>query len=44
MGVICSLLLKIPVGLRGTCIASGMGWYSLAGAAISELGGQSPGG
>lgn len=37
-GIICSLLLKIPVG-QGTAIASGMGWYSLAGAAISELGG-----
>ena len=33
-----SMLLKIPVG-QGTAIASGMGWYSLAGAAISELGG-----
>ena len=27
-GIICSLLLKIPVG-QGTAIASGMGWYSL---------------
>ena len=37
-GILCSLLLKIPVG-QGAAIASGMGWYSLAGAAISELGG-----
>ena len=37
-GILCSLLTRIPIG-QGAAIASGMGWYSLAGAAISELGG-----
>ncbi len=37
-GVLCSLILKMPVSY-GTAIASGMGWYSLAGATISKLGG-----
>ena len=37
-GIICSLLLKIPVG-QGTAIASGMGWYSLAGVTIGNLAG-----
>lgn len=35
-GVICALLLDIPVGY-GTAITSGMGWYSLAGVTISAM-------
>ena len=35
-GVVCSLLLNIPIGY-GTAIASGLGWYSLAGVTISNL-------
>lgn len=35
-GVICSLILNIPIGY-GTAIASGLGWYSLAGVTISNL-------
>ena len=37
-GVLCSFLLKMP-WQHGTAIASGMGWYSLAGASIGKLGG-----
>ncbi len=35
-GYICSVLLQLPTRY-GTAIASGMGWYSLAGATISNL-------
>ncbi len=35
-GVICSLLLNMPIGY-GTAITSGLGWYSLAGVTISKL-------
>lgn len=35
-GMICSAILKVPVS-QATAIASGMGWYSLAGATISKL-------
>lgn len=35
-GFICSLILKMPIGY-GTAIASGLGWYSLAGVTLSEL-------
>ena len=38
-GVLCSFLLKMP-WQHGTAIASGMGWYSLAGASIGKLGGR----
>lgn len=37
-GILCASLLKIPVW-HGAAIASGMGWYSLAGATISQSGG-----
>ena len=37
-GILCSLILKIPVN-QGAAVASGMGWYSLAGVTISRLGG-----
>ncbi len=37
-GILCSLILKLPVN-QGAAIASGMGWYSLAGVTISRLGG-----
>lgn len=37
-GMICSGITDIPLE-QGTAIASGMGWYSLAGATISELAG-----
>lgn len=37
-GVICSLLFQLPLG-HGTAIASGMGWYSLAGSAIGNIAG-----
>ena len=36
--MICSGITYIPLE-QGTAIASGMGWYSLAGATISELAG-----
>lgn len=35
-GILCSCLLKMPTHF-GAAIASGMGWYSLAGATISKL-------
>ncbi len=35
-GVICSLILKMPIGY-GTAITSGLGWYSLAGVTLSNL-------
>lgn len=35
-GVICALLLKMPIGY-GTAITSGLGWYSLAGVTIGNL-------
>ena len=35
-GVICSLILKMPIGY-GTAITSGLGWYSMAGVTISSL-------
>ncbi len=35
-GVVCSLILKMPIGY-GTAIASGLGWYSMAGVTISSL-------
>lgn len=37
-GVLCSLLVHIPVA-QGTAIASGMGWYSLAGSTIGNIAG-----
>lgn len=37
-GGLCSLIFRMPVEY-GTAIASGMGWYSLAGASIGRLGG-----
>lgn len=37
-GVVCSLLFQLPFG-HGTAIASGMGWYSLAGSAIGNIAG-----
>lgn len=37
-GLLCALLLKLPLG-HGAAIASGLGWYSLAGATISQIGG-----
>lgn len=37
-GVVCSLLFQLPLG-HGTAIASGMGWYSLAGSAIGNIAG-----
>lgn len=37
-GILCALLLKLPV-TQGAAVASGMGWYSLAGVTISRLGG-----
>ena len=41
-GLLCSAILKIPAG-QATAIASGLGWYSLAGATISKLAGAEPG-
>lgn len=35
-GIVCSLILKMPIGY-GTAIASGLGWYSLAGITISSM-------
>ncbi len=35
-GILCAYIFKIPTGYA-TAIASGMGWYSLAGATISKL-------
>lgn len=37
-GLLCSLILKLPLN-QGAAVASGMGWYSLAGVTISCLGG-----
>ena len=37
-GLLCSVILRIPVN-QGAAVASGMGWYSLAGVTISRLGG-----
>ena len=37
-GLLCSLILKLPLD-QGAAVASGMGWYSLAGVTISRLGG-----
>lgn len=37
-GVVCSLLFQLPLG-HGTAIASGMGWYSLAGSTIGNIAG-----
>lgn len=37
-GILCSLLFDLPIG-QGAAVASGMGWYSLAGAAISQMAG-----
>lgn len=37
-GILCALLLKLPLP-QGAAVASGMGWYSLAGVTISRLGG-----
>lgn len=41
-GMICTAFTDVPLGC-GTAIASGMGWYSLAGALISKLGGAEMG-
>lgn len=41
-GFLCSFFFDMPWN-HGTAIASGMGWYSLAGASISKLGGASLG-
>ncbi len=35
-GLLCAMLLKLPLN-QGAAVASGMGWYSLAGATISNL-------
>lgn len=35
-GAVCALILKMPIRY-GTVIASGLGWYSLAGVTISNL-------
>ena len=35
-GLLCSLILKLPLN-QGAAVASGMGWYSLAGVTISRL-------
>lgn len=35
-GAVCALILKMPIRY-GTAIASGLGWYSLAGVTISNL-------
>ena len=37
-GLLCSLILTLPLN-QGAAVASGMGWYSLAGVTISRLGG-----
>ncbi len=37
-GVVCSLLLGLPLN-EGVSVASGMGWYSLSGVAISNFAG-----
>lgn len=37
-GLLCSLILRLPLN-QGAAVASGMGWYSLAGVTISRLGG-----
>ena len=37
-GFLCAWILGLPL-FPGAAIASGMGWYSLAGATISNLGG-----
>ena len=41
-GMLCSVILRLPVG-ESTAIASGLGWYSLAGATISKLAGAEMG-
>lgn len=38
-GLVCAAIFHIPLG-QGAAIASGMGWYSLAGATISQIGGS----
>ncbi len=38
-GLFCSIILKIPAG-QAAAVASGMGWYSLAGATISKFVGE----
>lgn len=38
-GLVCAAIFHIPLG-QGAAIASGMGWYSLAGATISQVGGS----
>ena len=37
-GVLCAMFFDMPIG-HGAAVASGMGWYSLAGATISQMGG-----
>lgn len=37
-GLLCSVFLHMPLE-QGTAVASGMGWYSLAGVTIGNLGG-----
>lgn len=37
-GVLCAWILDLPIW-HGAAVASGMGWYSLAGATISQVGG-----
>lgn len=37
-GLLCAWMLGLPLG-HGAAVASGMGWYSLAGATISQMGG-----
>lgn len=38
-GLVCAAIFHLPLG-QGAAIASGMGWYSLAGATISQIGGS----
>ena len=38
-GLVCATIFHLPLG-QGAAIASGMGWYSLAGATISQIGGS----
>lgn len=37
-GILCAMVLDLPL-TQGAAVASGMGWYSLAGVTISRLGG-----
>ena len=37
-GILCAWMFELPIG-HGAAVASGMGWYSLAGATISQMGG-----